>query len=71
MKMLMSNKMLNKCKKKDIQMMDNMNNRNMMMSKILREMERTKLTKIKCLMLSMDQIKFKKRTKNKMGWAQI
>lgn len=67
----MSNKMLNKCKKKDIQMMDNMNNRNMMMSKILREMERTKLTKIKCLMLSMDQIKFKKRTKNKMGWAQI
>ena len=71
MKMLMSNKMLNKCKKKDIQMMDNMSNRNMMMSKILREMERTKLTKIKCLMLSMDQIKFKKRTKNKMGWAQI
>ena len=67
----MSNKMLNKCKKKDIQMMDNMSNRNMMMSKILREMERTKLTKIKCLMLSMDQIKFKKRTKNKMGWAQI
>lgn len=54
MKMLMSNKMLNKCKKKDIQMMDNMSNRNMMMSKILREMERTKLTKIKCLMLSMD-----------------
>ncbi len=71
MKMLMSNKMLNKCKKKDIQMMDNMSNRNMMMSKILREMERKKLTKIKCLMLSMDQIKFKKRTKNKMGWAQI
>ena len=67
----MSNKMLNKCKKKDIQMMDNMSNRNMMMSKMLREMERTKLTKIKCLMLSMDQIKFKKRTKNKMGWAQI
>jgi len=54
MKMLMSNKMLNKCKKKDIQMMDNMSNRNMMMSKILREMERKKLTKIKCLMLSMD-----------------
>ncbi len=50
----MSNKMLNKCKKKDIQMMDNMSNRNMMMSKILREMERKKLTKIKCLMLSMD-----------------
>ena len=67
----MSNKMLNKCKKKYIQMMDNMSNRNMMMSKILREMERKKLTKIKCLMLSMDQIKFKKRTKNKMGWAQI
>jgi hypothetical protein len=54
MKMLMSNKMLNKCKKKYIQMMDNMSNRNMMMSKILREMERKKLTKIKCLMLSMD-----------------
>lgn len=54
MKMLMSNKMLNKCKKKDIQMMDNMSNRNMMMSKILREMERKKLTKIKFLMLSMD-----------------
>ena len=32
-------------------MMDNMSNRNMMMSKILREMERTKLTKIKCLMI--------------------
>lgn len=54
MKMLMSNKMLNKCKKKYIQMMNNMSNRNMMMSKILREMERKKLTKIKCLMLSMD-----------------
>ena len=54
MKMRMTNKILIKYSMKSIHRTGNMTNRNMMMSKILREMERKKLTKIKCLMLSMD-----------------
>lgn len=71
MKMLMINKIWSKCREESIPRMDNMINRNMMKSKILREMERMMSIKIKCLMRSMGWIKFKKKNKNRMEWVQI
>ena len=71
MRMLMINRIWSKCREKGIQKMNNMSNRSMMMNKILREMERMMWIKIKYLMHSMDWIRFKKKIKNRMEWAQI